>query len=329
MSLKKIAEMTGTSPSTVSRVLNDAYPSCASAELKEKIWAAAHEIGYVPDAGARALRKGTAEPKKPKKINVILARGESLETDWFFRDLYRVLEAELFKAGFLTDGIIAAADTQRIAAMECDGAIILGRCSGDLLRALQKKTKNLVGIWRNLLDYEIDEIVCDGRQAAETAMLYLRRLGHRSIGYIGDCSRESRYVGYSEVMIRDHLPIDYHHIVSTNQTREEGAAAMEQLLLQPDITAIFCANDMTALGALDVLRKMRRHSRRRISVISIDDIEDACRTDPMLTTIRIPYADMAHMAVVILQDRMNRGHVQKLRVEFPCQLIERESCMKA
>lgn len=58
MSLKKIAEMVGTSVSTVSRVLNNSYTTCASEELKKKIWEAAHEIRYVPNASARNLKMG-------------------------------------------------------------------------------------------------------------------------------------------------------------------------------------------------------------------------------------------------------------------------------
>ena len=60
MSLKKIAEMVGTSPSTVSRVLNNSYTTCASEQLKEKIWKAAHEIQYVPNTSARDLKLGHA-----------------------------------------------------------------------------------------------------------------------------------------------------------------------------------------------------------------------------------------------------------------------------
>ena len=58
MSLKKIAEMVGVSPSTVSRVLNNTVSTCASPELKEKIWEAAHSLNYVPNANARNLKTG-------------------------------------------------------------------------------------------------------------------------------------------------------------------------------------------------------------------------------------------------------------------------------
>ena len=62
MSLKKIAEMTGVSASTVSRVLNNKNYNCASADLKNKIWAAAEEIHYVPNENARNLQRGKQKP---------------------------------------------------------------------------------------------------------------------------------------------------------------------------------------------------------------------------------------------------------------------------
>lgn len=328
MSLKEIAQMTGTSVSTVSKVLNDSYSTCASKELKEKIWKAANETGYTPNINARNLKKGVAEVKKTRKIFVLMARIDNLEKDAFFKDLYYDLEIAVFKKGFLLDKTLGAADIAQTDFSGCDGIIVLGRCSEKILKSLKAHTGNIVGIWRNPMDFAVDEIVCDGRKAAETAVLYLRKLGHKNIGYIGDCSYETRYVGYSETMIRERLSIDYNYIVQTDQTKEEGALAMEKLLKEEGLTAVLCANDMTALGALETLKKYRKKDRKKISVISIDDIEEAQTTDPLLTTVHIPRMDMAHMAVEVLEDRLDHGHSEHIRVEFPCRITERESCFE-
>lgn len=84
MSLKEIARMVGVAPSTVSRVLNNTVSTCASPELKEKIWEAARTLNYVPDINARNLKKGNRNSDKNYKIAIILARFNSLETDPFF-----------------------------------------------------------------------------------------------------------------------------------------------------------------------------------------------------------------------------------------------------
>lgn len=326
MSLKKIAEITGTSTSTVSRVLNNSYDTCASEELKARIWKAAHEINYVPNSHARNLKQGSLPDQKTLRISVLLARVASLEIDLFFKELYRNLEIAIFQKGFIMNEMISSENMSSADFTQCDGVIILGRCSGQLLEEIEKQNKNIIGIWRNAMNFEIDEIVCDGRKAAETAISYLVRLGHKKIGYIGDCSYENRYVGYTEAMIREHLALDYTHIIPTNQTREEGAKAMKLLLEQGKISAVLCANDMTAIGALETLKAQRKKNRQQISVISIDDIAEAQNTTPLLTTIRVPRADMAHMAVQVLEDRINHGHTEHLRIEFPCRIIERSSC---
>lgn len=326
MSLKKIAEMTGASPSTVSRVLNNSHSKCASEQLKAKIWQAAQEIHYVPNASARNLKLGQTQAPKALHIRIVLARVETLDKDPFFRELYRGLEYEIFQKGFTSEKLASTTENAGIKLKKCDGLIILGRCSSQLLQTLSKHTPNMVGIWRNPMNYEIDEVVCDGQKAAQAAVTYLIQKGHRKIGYIGDCSYESRYIGYSETMIRNQLSIDYSCIVSTGQSKEEGFQAMEQLLEDEELTAVLCANDITAVGALQALKKRKGNRARKLSVISIDNIEEAQTTSPLLTTVHIPREAMAHMAVQILHDRILHGHTEKLRVEFPCRIIERDSC---
>ena len=159
MSLKKIAEMVGTSPSTVSRVLNDSHTKCASKGLKDKIWQAAQEIHYVPNTAARDLKLGHTGKKKVLRISIVLARVGSLDEDPFFRELYQGLEYEILKKGFVVDGLVTADEKDGQTLKKCDGMVILGRCSPRSLRTLSKHTPNMVGIWRNPMNYEIDEVV--------------------------------------------------------------------------------------------------------------------------------------------------------------------------
>ena len=325
MSLKKIAEMVGVSPSTVSRVLNDRSSSCASEAVKQKIWEAAHEINYIPNSAARRLKLGETEETPTLRLAIVLARTDHLQQDPFFRELYRELEIEILKEGYSLTGTLTAAEAEQLTPGQFDGILILGRCFGSLLQTLSECTRHLVGIWRNPINYEIDEVVCDGREAARLAVSYLIEKGHRKIGYIGDCSNESRYVGYTETMILHQLPLDYDCIVSTDHTEQSGYEAMLQIRQVSGMTAVFCANDISAVGALRALREHRVSDHRKISVISIDNIEEAQSTRPMLTTVHIPRKDMAHVALQILTDRIRRGHTEKMRVEFPCQVVERES----
>ena len=327
MSLKEIAQMVGVAPSTVSRVLNNTVSTCASPKLKEKIWEAACTLNYVPDTNARNLKQGKRNSDKKYKIAIILARFNSLEIDPFFHELFQSVEESLFSYSctfqFITN--MKRKDLEEL--LEgTDGVIVLGRCPDESLNSIKKYTKNIVGIGRNPTNYKMDEIICSGKTAATTAMEYLLSLGHREIGYIGDCSSESRYVGYCETLINRSIPLNYNYIRSTDQTYDSGYHAMQELRRQ-NITAVFCANDISALGALKALSEpFSDTGRQKISVISIDNISMSQTSTPLLTTVSIPKEDMGRMAVNILLDRIKHNHSEYLRVEFPCKIIERESC---
>ncbi|MEZ3508147.1 MAG: LacI family transcriptional regulator [Lachnospiraceae bacterium] len=335
MSLKKIAEIVGVSPSTVSRVLNNTVPTCASHELKRQIWETAHRINYIPNTNARNLKTGGQTNIPNYKIAVILSRFHSLDVDPFFHELFQSIEEALFAYSCTLHSISNFECPNLSSITAADGVIVLGRCSDSFLNKLKKITRNIIGIDRNPTDYKIDEIICNGKTAAIKAMEYLLSLGHQKIGYIGDCSSESRYVGYCETLINRNISLNYHYIHSTDQTYESGLLAM-QTLLQQDITAVLCANDITALGALKTLskahsapnsgdnNKAKKHSK--ISVISIDNIAMSQVSSPLLTTVNIPKEDMGRMAVTVLLDRIKHGHSECLRVEFPCKIIERSSC---
>ena len=327
MSLKEIAQMVGVAPSTVSRVLNNTVSTCASPELKEKIWEAARTLNYVPDINARNLKKGNHNTDKKYKIAIILARFNSLEADPFFHELFQSIEESLFSYSctiqFITN--IKQKDLKELM-KEIDGVIVLGRCPDELLNSIKKYTKNIVGIGRNPTSYKMDEIICNGKTAAITAMEYLLSLGHREIGYIGDCSSESRYIGYCETLINRNIPLNYNYIQSPDQTYDSGYHAMQKLR-QQNLTAVFCANDISALGALKALSEPSPDTgKKKISVISIDNISMSQTATPLLTTVSIPKEDMGRMAVNILLDRIKHNHNEYLRVEFPCKIIERDSC---
>lgn len=328
MSLKKIAEMTGVSPSTVSRVLNNASSTCASKTVRDKIFEAAREIGYRPNENARKLKTRAKEESPGQKISIVLARIKVLDADPFFYELFRNLEIALYEHHAIIDKIIYAEENLSPDSLsDSQGVIILGRCSESLLAQIMSFNNNIVGIWRNPMNFNVDEVVCDGKKAAELAMKHLISLGHKNIAYIGDCSHESRYIGYCNSLIQNNIPMNYEWIKQTDQTKEAANAAFYELLgSAQDFSAVFCANDVTAIEILKLLKEKKRSLKRKISVISIDNIEESENTSPFLTTINIPRKEMAHMAVTLLLDRIKKKHTETVRIEFPCRIINRGSC---
>lgn len=336
MSLKKIAELTGASISTVSRVLNNPTYRCQDRKLTEHIRQTARDLNYVPNDSARRLKmsgQATTTETGSYVIDILLARFESMETDPFFSEMFRYAEAEFHKQCCVVGKILNVPDFSAMIANrnhnQAQGLLILGKCPANLVDDLHKRYKAILAVDRNPTDYRMDEVVCRGAQAATLAVEYLLDLGHTKIAYIGDCNQEARYMGYYECLLSHKIPLLYDYVISTNQTREEGAQAFERLasLTQPP-TAVFCANDTTAIGFLHAMKQHNGRKKKHVfspAVVSIDDIEESSRVTPMLTTVHIPKEDMIHLAVLTLRDRLQGGHHCYSRLELPCHLVVRES----
>ena len=345
MSIKKIAEKAGVSPATVSRVLNNPNYKCSVPGLRDKIWKTAIEMNYVPNEAARNLKKGvSAKQEKTWYINILMTRTDSSTTDPFFAELLRVSESEihdknciLSKVWYMSvfsddrkcrrenldrliDGMYDEVEGKR------DGLIIIGRCNKEALKKLNKKYKSVVSVNRNSTNYEVDEVLCDGKKIAAAAVEYLISLGHKNIGYIGQCHSEDRYNGYLETLKKHDLDVIPEYVIETKQTEAEGYEAMEKFFQSDDMpTGIYCANDISAIGMLKCLNKFRNRYYMP-SIISSDDIQEAQFTRPMLTTVSLPKEDMGKFALYLLLDRLKGGHSGIVRMELEGRLMIRNSC---
>ena len=345
MSIKKIAEKAGVSPATVSRVLNNPNYKCSVPGLRDKIWKTAIEMNYVPNEAARNLKKGvSAKQEKTWYINILMTRTDSSTTDPFFAELLRVIESEihdknciLSKVWYMSvfsddrkcrrenldrliDGMYDEVEGKR------DGLIIIGRCNKEALKKLNKKYKSVVSVNRNSTNYEVDEVLCDGKKIAAAAVEYLISLGHKNIGYIGQCHSEDRYNGYLETLKKYDLDVIPEYVIETKQTEAEGYEAMEKFFQSDDMpTGIYCANDISAIGMLKCLNKFRNRYYMP-SIISSDDIQEAQFTRPMLTTVSLPKEDMGKFALYLLLDRLKGGHSGIVRMELEGRLMIRNSC---
>ncbi len=347
MSIKRIAELSGVSPATVSRVLNHPEYKCQSPEVRERIWKAAMQLGYTPNQAARNLKLGIAAEQKNYYIGVLMTRMENATADPFFGELLRVIESEIHKQAailakvwylplFSNDKKCRTENLDRIidemyreTICVCDGLIIIGKCNKEALKKLNKKYKCVVSVNRNSTNYEVDEVLCDGRKVAAMAVEYLISLGHRNIGYVGECYNEARYAGFLETMRKHEIEPDPSMIIQTHQTETEGFHAMQRIFREEDRpTGIYCANDITAVGMLKCLAKYKNYYYTP-SIISSDDIEEAQCTRPMLTTVSLPREEMGKFAMQLLLDRLRGGHRSVVRLELEGRLMIRDSCAPA
>lgn len=337
MSLKKIAELTNTSPATVSRVLNHPDYRCQNPDLTEQIRKTAREMNYIPNQNARNLKLGDishADKVKCTAIDLLMARFDSLDKDPFFAELFRCLETEFHHMNCVIRQTLNIPDITLTNAQKkrpkSRGLMILGKCPPEILDRLTQRYTGVIAIDRNPMDYKIDEVICDGSRAAFMAVEHLLELGHTKIAYIGDCNMEARYMGYYECLLAHKIPLTYDFIIPTNQTREDGYRAFCEIFSRANRpSAVFCANDITALGCIAAMKECNGRKKQQVykpAVISIDDIKEASEMSPLLTTVRIPKEDMAHLATLTLLDRLQKGHREPVRLELPCRLIIRESC---
>jgi DNA-binding LacI/PurR family transcriptional regulator len=312
--------------------------------MKQRILQAARDINYVPNEAARNLKSGNVSKKDVFSINILLTRVVSEESDPFFDEMLRLVEIEIRKNNCIVSNIWQRADFSnekycltenmeqivdgmyRRKEKKSDGLIIIGKCSQKVLKILKKYEKNIVSINRNSTNYEVDEILCDGRKIAMTAMSYLVKLGHSRIGYVGDCHNETRFEGYQQALMQYHLETDIDFVFDTLPNEEHGYRAMEYFLKQSDPpTGIYCANDILAIGMIKCLNK-RRTRYYMPSIISSDDIAESQYTTPMLTTVSLPKQEMVRFALIFLLDRIQGGHRIISRVEMEGTLIVRDSC---
>ena len=183
MSLKKIAELTGTSVATVSRVLNNPEYHCHDEALTKRIRETAKKLNYTPNDSARALKQSqTSVQSKQFCIDILLARFDHMEKDSFFAEIYRYIEAELYIQGYSVGNMLTMRDVSELSLSPRmklrDGLVILGKCPEIAVDTVQRAYKAVVAIDRNPMDYKMDEVTCSGAKAAQMAIEYLIELGH-------------------------------------------------------------------------------------------------------------------------------------------------------
>lgn len=345
MSLKKIAEIVGTSVSTVSRVLNNPNYNCASNELRDKIWKTARELNYAPNVAAQNLKKGiVSNYKKNYCINILVTRASGKEVDPLFNEILPFLYNELYKEMCLISNVWhmpifirennetdiqikkACLDIKEQTIGKNDGLIIIGKCDLDAVEFFSKTFKAIIKLTRSSVYHLCDEVSCNGKRIQDIIVKYLYSLGHRKIAYIGNPDIGGDYKSYIEALQKRDIMPKMQYTLRSGRTEAGGYHAMEQILQMEELpTAIYCERDIIAIGALKYLKQNRNYYYNP-SIISCDGINESQYTDPILTTYSLPKESMSRAVVLVLLDRLKGGHKNLMSVEIEGELLIRESC---
>jgi LacI family transcriptional regulator len=292
-SLAHVARQAGVSIATASRVLNGSTHPVADA-TRERVLAAARELGYSPSALARAL-----VTRRSRIIGVVV--GDIV--DAYFAEITRGVEDVAARSGYMT--IVCNADRRTEIELEqlavlCDyhaeGVIFAGSGHiddplGDELAAAVKRARSR-GIRVLALatrDFDCPGIVADNRSAAFDVTDYVLSLGHRRVAYVsgppGLYASRDRLAGFSEAMRA--AGVEPELVFEGDFSYEQGYSATLQMIAEAELPeAIIGANDETAVGALAALRQARLEVPGRISVAGMTDTRLARFSD--MTTVSVP-----------------------------------------
>jgi len=301
-SIKDVAKAAGVSASTVSRALTNS--PLINAQTAARVKRIAEELHYTASALGRGLVTG-----KTRTIGVVV----TTISDPFVGEVVSGVEDVANEQGYTVLLVSSQADPHREISVirsfqerRVDGVLVAAsRVGARHLQQMSAMKVPLVLINRFHPGDFTHSVMIDNVGAASEATRHLIKLGHRRIGYLGDQfgmqSDTDRFAGYREALAEADLPFSPELIVHGDSKPGGGALAMQKLLaLRERPTAVFCYNDMSALGALQVAASHKLQVPRDISLVGFDDLFVASYTQPPLTTIRQPMRKMGRQAMELL-----------------------------
>jgi DNA-binding LacI/PurR family transcriptional regulator len=337
--LKEIAEASGVSISTVSRILNKDSSRRSSGETTKRVLAVARGLGYGSELPAKLQLLEEEQDKPSYSIGCVLTSDHESFVSPFFSTLLAGIQNELtrmggnFKYKFFVMNFQDSGFAQFIQSTNLDCGIMLGRTSLDNINLLREWIPNLVYAGINSIGADFDEVICDGYAGALLAARHLIGLGHRRIGYIGSTQKkyqvfnEHRYQGYLDALASAGLKLDEDLVLDTPLTSADGYESMLTLIRKEKVpSAVFCGNDTVALGVMRALSENGFSIPGDVSIIGFDDIDMASYVKPALTTIAVPTMELGRIAVKVMIDKLRTGRAYAVKVNLPFKLIERESC---
>ena len=325
VTMEDLARAAGVSRSTVSRALADS--ARVKPETRAYIQQLARDKGYFPNAVARSLTT-----KRTRDLGVLLLD----ITEAFVSEMVGDLDRAARQAGYRLVLANCGYEFEQIGTSvnmllerQVDAIIVADRVITDIFYPLLEQTQvPVISMNRRELPYSVG---VDNEGAARQGVEHLLGLGHRRIGYIGTSratveSRE-RQVGYEQALLSRGISPDPALTVTPTTWRaaaagREGIRALLRVFPLP--TALFCFNDVTAIGTLAELFAAGLKVPQNVSVLGFDDISLAPHTVPALTTLAQPRERMAKLVVDNALSLL-AGEPPKHSSSLLCELIIRDS----
>jgi LacI family transcriptional regulator len=331
-SITEVARLAGVSAATASRVVSAAdYP--VSAATRERVLEAARTLDYVPNALARGLVKS--------RVPVVAVIVHDI-TDPYFAEVVRGVEDAASEAGYLVITCSSERDAERersyvrlLRSMRAAAVVFAG--SGLDEPALNEEMNRHLDAMRadgaavvHLSPHARGEpeVGVDNEAGIAAMVAALVELGHRRIAFLaGPASlyvARQRLAGYRRGLEAAGIAYDPALVVSTSFDVEGGSRGVARLIAAgADMTAMCCANDLLALGALQGLAAAGLDVPGDVSVAGFDDISTAALTAPSLSTVRLPLREMGRLGFAHA-DRLLNGD-EPAPQQLPYEVILRRS----
>ncbi|SDR18373.1 LacI family DNA-binding transcriptional regulator [Actinopolyspora saharensis] len=301
---RDIAQRAGVSQATVSRVLQG--NSRVAPDTRERVLAAMRATDYRPHAAARAMKT-----RRSQTIGVVIAD----ITNPFYPELLEAVSHALDQSGqrmilWNSAGPGEYSALQAIREGSVDGLLFTTVTEGaaPLTEALVHE-EPVVLLHRGLEEAQCDQVVSDNVAGGSIVADYLVRAGHEHIGYLQGPELPSTAVHRERGFRRrlHQLGMDLRpELVGRAGFQHDTARTLIRSMLHEPVppTAVFCANDLAAFGAIDGARSLGVHVPEDLWVVGYDDIAMAAWDSFNLTSVRQPIADLAHTAVQLLLERI-------------------------
>jgi DNA-binding LacI/PurR family transcriptional regulator len=327
VNLRMLAEHLELSQTTVSLVLNNS-PSAKSIpqETRDRVTEAAARLNYRPNYFARSLRQS-----RSMSVGVL---APDLSEGYFTRVMSGVVK-ELTGAHYFF--FTACHDWKRDLIEKYPRMLVERAVDGFLLLNTPADAIDVpvpvVAISAHSAAENVTNIVLDHHSAVKQALLHLHELGHRRIAFMRGPQAipdsEYRWESIQEVAQEIGLEIDPELVIGIDSAGwsmkddyhpmapEIGYKPMQALLEKTrDFTAIFCFNDISAIGAIRALKDAGLSVPGNVSVVGFDDIQSAAYSTPSLTTVRQPLFEMGQRGAQVLLDRI--AHREK---SYPAEIV--------
>lgn len=325
--IRDVAERAGVSTATVSRVINGS--DSVALETRTKVLKTIDTLNYEPSRLARRMRSGIAS---------VLGVVVSDISNPFFASVVRGVESIAYRSQY---GIILCNSDEdkereeyylRLLQAEKVAGVIVAPADeqNNLCGYLLEDGIAVVAIDRQLAHLDVDTVLVDNYSGAYQAITHLINLGHRRIGFIGGppqlITGRERQRGYTQALADNQIGVNNALIRIGDFRQPSGHKQAEALMnLETPPTALFVANNLMTLGALNAIHERGLTIPDDISIVGVDDFPWSESLNPPLTVVAQPATEMGMTACQLLLNRINQRDIPTHAVRISPTFVIRSS----